>query len=172
LTGRSRAWLAVASCFLVLVAACGGESSDVALDGSPRVPDVEGVVVSIADDASSIELDGGRTFQLERDLESFSTTDGSTTPVRSWQDKYVHLGVEGKTARWIAGVASVVEQGEQELGYYIGVLNRVQGQRLEFKDGTVLRLDGDLDVPEEALGHRYMATIDVADRVVVALSPQ
>jgi hypothetical protein len=70
----------------------GGDDGRVALDGSPRVPDVEGVVTKVADDFSTITLDGGRTYDIPRDVQSFSSSDGSTQP-----------GFQKCTSRWIVG---------------------------------------------------------------------
>ena len=178
---RAVAAVAVVAALGGLAGACSGGDDDgppeghVTLDGSPRVPDVEGVVEAMAEDLSTLTLDGDRTYEIPKDVQSFSTVDGSTQPLRRRLNQYVHLGVDGRTVRWIAGIATVVDNtgsGGGKVVYYVGELRKATGERLEFADGTVLRLQAGADVPAEAEGKQVLATIDPAKRVVVGLAPQ
>ena len=164
---------------LVAFAGCGGDDEDapagIALDGTPRVPDAEGVLVEIAEDFSTLTLDGDRTYEIPEDVQSFSTVDGSTQPLRRRLDQYVQLGLEGKTVRWVAGIAAVAEGPDgNDRVFYTGELRKVSGSRLEFADGTVFRLaDGASSTSlEEAEGSQVLVTIDPAQRAVVAVDPQ
>ena len=166
--------------FVLLLAlafgACGGgdDRAGIALDGSPRVPDEEGVVASIADDFSTLTLDGGRTFEIPDDVQSFATVDGSTQPLRRRVGQYVQLGVDGRTVRWVAGIAAVVDGPTGRVVYYTGTLRDAVGRRLDFADGTVLQLDDAADpgAVEAAVGRRVLASIDPARHVVVGLAEQ
>jgi hypothetical protein len=168
---------------LVLGAALSGACGDdggtklppgaVVLDGSPRVPDAEGVVESIADDFSSLTLDGGRTFPLREKVQSFSSVDGSTQPLRRRIGQYVHVGLEGGKVAWVGGIAAVVTSPDgTKAVYYSGKLRAAKARRLEFADGTVLRLVDGAAPPVTAEGENVLATIDPDKRVVTALVPR
>jgi hypothetical protein len=132
----------------------------VRLDGSPRVPDAEGVLVDVAGDFATITLDGKRTYKVSKALQSFSTIDGSILPLAGRIGEYVQVGLEGKTAVWIASVADIIDDGEQQLVYYTGSIAAHDGDQLTFKDGTVLTLGSGVDVP------------DGAEHVVVTIAPK
>jgi hypothetical protein len=152
----------------------GGDDGRVALDGSPRVPDVEGVVTKVADDFSTITLDGGRTYDIPRDVQSFSSSDGSTQPLRRRVGQYVQLGVVGRKVRWVAGLAAVVQGPAGPVVYYPGTVRQVDGRRLELADGTVLRLGPGVAPAgaKAATGKRVLASIDPERHVVVGLAQQ
>ena len=127
------------------VGACSGGDADkpsIALDGSPRVPDVEGLVDKVADDFSTLTLDGDRTFPISKKTQSFSTVDATTQPLRRWVGQYVHVGLgDDREVEWVAGIAAVVPAADgTQAVYYSGELRKAEGRRLEFADGTVLRL--------------------------------
>jgi hypothetical protein len=158
-----------------LLGACGrggGDDGHVALDGSPRVPDVEGVVAKLADDFSTLTLEGGRTYEIPKDVQSFSTVDGSTQPLRRRVGQYVQLGLDGRTVRWVAGFSAVVDGPSGPVVYYTGTLRKAVGARLEFADGTVLRLAPGAGSVSQAVGERVLASIDPERRVVVGLAKQ
>ena len=151
---------------LALLAACNSSSPPaVLLDGSPRVPDVEGVVQKAS--KAGITLDGNRKFTVSDKLISFSTYNQRVVPVGSTVGKYVQLGVDDGQAKWLAliGVVSTDETAGGETVRYQGELTKVVGHRFEFKDGTVLRLASNLTAPDDPLGLTYVV-IDAKRRVI------
>ncbi|MDQ1374676.1 MAG: hypothetical protein QOJ09_2014 [Actinomycetota bacterium] len=124
----------------LLAGACHHARADrVVLDGRPRYPDVEGVVQSVS--VKRIVLDGGRSYAVSPNLQSFSTYTLETTPLLGRLHQYVQVGLQGHTAVWVAGVGAVVRSpSAPPAAYYLGHLVRVQGRRAVFRDGTVLRL--------------------------------
>jgi hypothetical protein len=134
-----------------LLAACsddegGTPTTFVKLDGSPRVPDREGIVTDLADDLSTLEIDGER-FEVSPALQSFATTDGSTRALRSTLDEYVHAGLRGRSVAWIAAIADVLHSSDGDVVFYVGGLQRIDDGRAYFDDGTVLRLAPGVDDP-------------------------
>lgn len=158
--GRLAALLVVA-----VLAGCSGAEDEAAfaLDGSPRFPDAEGVVEDIS--RQRITLDGDRTYKVSKNLASFSTYDLSTTPMLHRKGQYVHLGLDGDTAEWMAGIGVVVRvPGEAPVVYFNGYLLHVADERAVFRNGTVLRLaDGVKSPVDQGL---LRAEIDPARRVV------
>ena len=152
---------------MVMVACSGGGDRDrFALDGSPRFPDVEGVVERIS--TERITLDGGRSYDVASDLASFSTYDLGPTPLLHRKGQYVQLGVDGDTAEWMAGIGVVVRApGKAPIVYYNGYLLHVQDGRAIFRNGTVLRLADGVKSPAET--GLLRAEIDPARHVVRAL---
>jgi hypothetical protein len=153
---------------VVMLAGCsrGGDEDRFALDGSPRFPDVEGVVERIT--TERITLDGGRSYDVASNLASFSTYDLGPTPMLHRKGQYVQLGVDGHTAKWMAGIGVVVRApGKPPVVYYNGYLLHVQDGRAIFRNGTVLRLaDGVKSPAPEGL---LRAEIDPARHRVRAL---
>ncbi len=130
----------VGALLVALLAGCsrGGDDTPFALDGSPRFPDAEGVAEQISLDR--ITLDGKRTYKVAEDLASFSTYDLSTTPMLHRKGQYVHLGLDGDTATWMAGIGVVVRAPEKPpVVYYNGYLLKIEDGRAIFRNGTVLR---------------------------------
>lgn len=149
-----------------LGAACGGGSDDpaVRLDGSPRVPDAEGVVVKASRDG--ITLNGDRTYEVSSDLIAFSTYNRKPIQLAATIGDYVHVGLDDDEVQWIGliGIVTADEKGHRTASYQ-GDLVRIAGRRLEFKDGTVLTLAKGLVAPADGLGLTY-AAIDVDKGVV------
>jgi hypothetical protein len=133
---------------VVLVGGChaGGAGHRLVLDGRPRYPDAEGVVERVS--FERITLDGGRSYGVRKDLQSFSTYDLAAFPMLGRQGQYVQLGLDGQKAAWMAGIGVVVRRpGAPPVVYYNGVVVRRDGDRLIFRDGTVLRLGRGVTVP-------------------------
>jgi hypothetical protein len=121
------------------VAGCAkGDGHRLVLDGRPRPPDAEGVVEKIS--FESVTLDGGRTFQVRKDLQSFSTYDLAAVPMLHRLGQYVQLGLRDKKVAWMAMIGEVVQGAGAPVVYYNGVLLRLEGDRAIFRDGTVLQL--------------------------------
>lgn len=121
---------------------CGGSGGPrhVVLDGRPRYPDAEGVVTSVS--RSRITLDGGRTYKVSADLESFSTYDLQPISLFQRDKQYVQIGVHGGAVTWLAGIGAVVRiPGQAPFVSYVGRLKAIDSDhRAIFFDGTVLRL--------------------------------
>ncbi len=140
----------LATVMVVGLAGCfrGGEENKFALDGSPRFPDAEGVVEKIS--LERITLDGDRTYKVAEDLASFSTYDLSTTPMLHRKGQYVHLGLDGDTAMWMAGIGVVVRAPDKApVVYYNGYLLKIQDGHAIFRNGTVLRLADGVKSPTD-----------------------
>jgi hypothetical protein len=152
---------------LVLVAGCDSSGDEVvALDGSPRHPDDEGVVTAIS--FERITLDGRRSYDVSRKLLAFSTSTRELEPMLLRDGQYVQIGLDGRTMVWMAGVAAVVPTDPPAV-YYVGRLVAVEdGRRAVFADGTVLRLAPGVVQRER---RRFRARIDPARHVVVELVP-
>jgi len=130
---------------LALLAACsrGGGHASVVLDGSPRIPDDEGIVTAV--DLSSVTLDGHRTYRVEDDLVTFSNIDLQTVPLLFTKGQYVQVGADGHTARWIGTVAKPLKTTPPVV-IYEGTIRSVDDGRLVFANGTVLRVADGVDV--------------------------
>ncbi|MEY2459215.1 MAG: hypothetical protein QOG30_1045 [Acidimicrobiaceae bacterium] len=169
--------LALACATAIGLVACGGSSGPgsaapvtyVRLDGTPRMPNDEGVVTAMADDLSTFTLDDVRTYHTDPALQSFSTVDGSTQPLRRRLHQYVQVGLRDTTALWVAGIAAVVAaDGQPGVAYYTGVPKRVSDREVDFADGTVLILAADVETPPT--GALMRASIDVVSHKVTALA--
>jgi hypothetical protein len=146
--------------------ACGGGSSPAAvrLDGSPRVPDAEGVVVKAS--RNGITLNHGRRYKVSGDLVAFSTYNRKPIPLAATIGDYVHVGLDGDEVQWIGLIGLVVADADgHRTTSYQGTLVAVKGKQLQFRDGTVLRLAPNLTAPKDPLGSVY-AAIDVDKGVV------
>jgi hypothetical protein len=117
------------------------------LDGRARYPDAEGVVEKVA--FEQITLDGGRSYGVRKDLQSFSTYDLAAVPMLQRLGQYVQLGLDGKKVAWMAMVGEVVRNAAPPVVYYNGFLVRLDGDRAIFRDGTVLRLADGVTSPLE-----------------------
>lgn len=160
---------------VVLLAACGDDGATgvadamVPLDGSPRIADDAGRLVDIAEDFSSITLDGDRQYEVDPRLQSFSALDGSIQPLLKWRNQYVQVGLADDTVRWIGGVAAIVDvPGQDAAVYYTDVLVEQDGRRLVFRSGAVFDAATGVAPPSEP-PVPVVATIDVATDQVVAL---
>lgn len=160
----------------MLVSACGGDDDSVAgpaveLDGTPRIADVEGRLVEVADDFSTLTLEGDRTYDIDDDLLAFAATDASVQPVLRLVDQYVQVGLDGDTAIWIGGISAVVDLPDTDpVSYFTDVLTEVEGPVATFRSGTVLTLSDGVEAPSE-LPAAVVATIDVGAGEVTALEP-
>ncbi|HYH51723.1 MAG TPA: hypothetical protein VEG38_19435 [Acidimicrobiia bacterium] len=134
----------------LLLGGCARSADDrLVLDGRPRHPDAEGVVEEISFDR--IILDGGRSYGVAKDLQSFSTYDLAAVPMLHRLGQYVHLGLNGKKVEWMAGIGVVVRSpAAPPVVYYNGVLVRLEDDRAIFRDGTVLRLADGVTSPVES----------------------
>jgi hypothetical protein len=136
------------------------------LDGSPRMPDVEGVVEHIS--FERITLDGGRSYGVSKELSSFSTYDLAAVPMLHRQGQYVQLGLDGRQVVWMAGIGVVVRApGTAPVVFYNGYLSRLEGRRAIFRDGTVLRLGRGVESPRPS--GQVRAEIDPEAHAVRAL---
>ncbi|HEV7689100.1 MAG TPA: hypothetical protein VGQ80_21155, partial [Acidimicrobiia bacterium] len=100
--GSSRVYFLLVAGALVLAGCANSSSHRLVLDGRPRYPDVEGVVDQIS--FEQITLDGGRTYGVQKDLQSFSTYDLAAVPMLQRRGQYVQLGLNGKKVAWLAGI--------------------------------------------------------------------
>jgi hypothetical protein len=153
---------AAAVLLALLVTACSHDRDPLVLDGSPRVPDAEGVVASVS--AERITLDGNRSWPLSPSLQSFSTYTLETVPVRQDDGRYVQLGIEDGNVVWVAAVGVVITT-PRPLVVYTGELRRVDGRRAIFRDGTVLTMDRGVVAPSP--GAVVRAEIDPGRHAVV-----
>ncbi len=166
---------------MFLLVSCGGGAAGnedhlhVALDGSPRVPDAAGVVTAMDDDFATLTLDGDDVHPIDPSVQSFASLDGSTQPLRARLGQYVHVGLDGDTIVWVAGIGSVLRLPDQpETVVYLGAITEVDrpGRRLILRDGTVFAIGDELaldDVPDPSDGpvpavlHISVATDTVVD---------
>lgn len=156
----------VLAALVLLLGACGAGSEKpvVLLDGSPRVPDAEGVVIEAS--REGITLNRNRTYKVSPELIAFSTYNRKPIQLASTIGDYVHVGLDDGEVQWIALIGVVVVDAEgHKTAAYQGKLVRIDGRRLEFKDGTVLTLQQGLVAPADGLGDVY-AAIDVDKGVV------
>lgn len=160
---RSR-WAAGVVSIALLAGACGGDSGpDVALDGSPRVPDDEGVLTAVSNER--ITLDDERTYDVDKHALVFSTYTRAVESLQNRKGQYVQIGTDGDRMEWMAGIAAVVP-GDPPTVYYIGHLTEAGARTLIFRDGTVLRRGEGVEVPPEG---RVQVTIDARARRAVAV---
>ena len=159
LRGSSRAVVLV----LALLVGCSGDDApDFALDGSLRVPDDEGIVTDV--DLESVTLDDERTYDVERDLASFSAIDLSTVPLLFTEGQYVQVGVDGDTLVWIGAIARPLATDPPTV-LYAGKIDAARRNTAEFANGTVLQLDASIDLTPR-VGDEVRVTID-PDRKVI-----
>jgi hypothetical protein len=143
----------------LLLASCsrGGGDGGFALDGSTRWPDDEGIVTAV--DHESVTLDDERTYDIERDLASFSAIDLRTVPILFAKDQYVQVGTDGDQVVWLSTIAKPLAS-DPPIVLYEGQVERVTERIVEFENGTVLRLgDG-------------LAADDLSGAVQIALDPR
>ena len=139
------------------------------LDGSPRIPDDEGVATAL--DFGAITLDDARTYDISDELRSFSTYTLAAEPMITRRGQYVQVGLAGDTVVWIAGIAAVVPQPDgSDAVFYAGRLAEdwlLEGGRAAFIDGTTFEvapgvtLDGNED--------ELLVRIDVSEHRIAAV---
>lgn len=176
--GRTSA--AALAVLALAVGACGDDDAGgqtdkahefVPLDGSPRVPDDAGTVVAVADDFSTLALDGDRVFEIDERLQAFAAATGSIEPVREFVGQYVQVGTDGDTVQWIGRISAVAAQPDgRKLAYYVGVATEVDDRQVTFREGTVLELADGVELPGP-VPVAVTATIDVTTNVVTAAEP-
>jgi hypothetical protein len=169
---------AVLACMVSIAfvpAACGrggGGQPVVRLDGSPRVPDDEGVATALSH--TSITLDGARTYPVSERLVSFSTYTGAIEPMITRKGQYVQIGLDEEDGKkvmvWMAGVAQVLATAQPAV-YYTGTYVRTieGGKRAVFRDGTVIRLSPDVTVRGKS-GTGVIVRIDPATHEAVEVT--
>lgn len=164
---RKHAALVVFLAFAVVGGGCTSKaSSDVArvrLDGSARVPDVEGVATAVSRKALTIN---GHHYRISPKLQSFSTYDGAPAALLSREGQYVQGGVKHGVVGWLAGVGVVVQPAKTV--FYLGDLVGVQKGRLVFRDGTTLRVAHGLDASARG---RVRVEISATRGVVATITP-
>lgn len=141
----------------------GGDPRDI-LDGEPRVPDDEGIATRL--DFERITLDDRRTYGVSEHLLAFSTYTLQLEPMLTRRAQYVQIGLDGGTMVWMAGIGAVLPAGDRLSAYYNGVLTGVEGGRVTFEDGTVLRIGDGVEIPER--GSLVQAQIDARAHEVVS----
>jgi hypothetical protein len=155
---------ALATSAVITMGACGSSSPVVKLDGSPRTPDVEGIVEKAS--INGVTLDGNRSYGVSKKLISFSTYNRKPVALVSTIGAYVQGGLRGGKVVWLAkvGPAPADANGHRTVQYQ-GDLVSISGSRLTFKDGTVLTLGKGLRAPGDATGPTYIV-IDAEKHVV------
>lgn len=158
----------VAALFVTLTSsACGGGSNaaeGIKLDGSPRVPDVEGVATNITRKAITV---GGKTYEFASTLQSFSTYTLELEPVVSRKGQLVHVGLDGDLAVWVAGIGEPI--GDPPTVVYAGQLVKLDAGRAVMRDGTTFPTGKDSVV--EAKSGSVQVRLDPADGLIIDLRP-
>lgn len=146
-------------------------ATHVTLDGSPRPATEEGILVDVADDFSTLTLDGDRKLAVDPALVSFSAGDGTIVPLLRLRGQYVQLGVDDGVAEWIGGISAVVDLPPgAPVAYFTDVLVEVDTDVATFRSGTVLTIGPGVEPPSPA-PVAVVATIDVGSRQIIALEP-
>ena len=118
----------------------------VALDGSPRFGNDEGVATRVT--RSRIVIDDKRAYRVAPRFVSFSTFTARPEPMRQRLHQYVLVGHHGRTIDWMAGVSTVIGTDKPQ-AFYQGRLLRVDDKhRMIFRDGTVLQLARNVAAPK------------------------
>lgn len=132
------------------------------------MPSDEGVVTAVT--FASITLEGARTYEISKSVESFTTNEHRVTPLVHWLDRYVHLGVnKEKVALWVAGIGIVPKGVEDHRVVYSGVFNKLDAKgRAVFADGTVLKLGPGVTPPEP--GKQVLVYLDAIAKQIVQIA--
>lgn len=157
--------ISLLAALLLLAAACSGAGRDIRTE--TRFPDDEGIVADV--NFARIVLDERRSYKISAEVASFSTHNGAVIPVLSWKGKYVHVGLDGKTAVWIAGIGLPDRSvGPPVVHYTNGLFLRVDSRRRAiFADGTVLKLARGVNTPPPKT--TVTARIDPAKHLVIEM---
>ena len=123
----------------------GSDGEKVTLDGTPRIPDAEGVVSEVS--FTELTLEGGKTYRIRRDLLCFSTYTLEPLPLLQRKGQYVQLGLDGDRVVWLASIGGVVK-GDPPTVYYTGHLLEVSDGRAVFRDGTTFAVPEGIEVPD------------------------
>lgn len=124
---------------LLVAGACSSGSdarSEIVLDGSPRVPDAEGIASITRPDLIEI---AGKQYEVSPNLVAFSTHDLSLTPLVRWEGSYVQVGLDGDKVVWLAGVAGIVS-GDRPVAEFSAQITSVDDDRVILEGGTVVTL--------------------------------
>lgn len=171
---RTLATAALLGLAALTAGACGGgdPAATIKLDGSPRVPDDEGVVTSVDVEGRRLILDGERDYEVSEQLKSFSALDLSTQPLADTEGAYVQVGLSDDIVVWIGRIAQLVPT-EPPAAFYVGrfeSIREIEGiRRAVFGEGTVLQLDEGVEPPEGAEGQVLQAQIDPKSHSVTSL---
>lgn len=156
----------IAAAALGLIAfACGG-GPDSVLGTGPRIPDAEGIATEVT--LEQIEIDGDKTYPIGDGVESFTTRSHEVTPLLTWKDKYVHVGLnDDGDVDWVAGIGTVVDS-KPSYTLYTGIFEAVDDEtgRAVFEDGTTLELASGVKPPAEG---EAVVTIDPAKHAVTKI---
>lgn len=161
--------LFLVAAFAVVGAACTrGEPQTILEAGQPRFPDAEAVVTDIS--FERLVLDDGKSYAIHPEVESFTTRGHAITPLLTWTQRYVHVGLndEGEVV-WIAGIGVVPAGQEDGRVFYTGVFQEMQQGRAVFEDGTTLKLAEGSRPPSK--GIEILARIDPDRDLVVEIQP-
>lgn len=117
-----------------------------------------------------ITLEGVRTYQISKTVESFTAREHTTTPLVHWQDRYVHLGLnKAKVVLWVAGIGLVPKGVADPKVLYSGVFDKLDAKgRAVFADGTVLKLGPGVTSPES--GKTVVVSIDPIAKQIVQIT--
>jgi hypothetical protein len=155
---------------LVLLHGCfrqGQETVD--YSKTARFPDDQGRVTGI--DFSTIQLEGRRSYDISDDVQSFVTYSGKVTPLLSWKDKFVHLGLDkDRKVIWVAGIGVIDRSAGPPSVYYTNAtfVRTAPKRRAVFKDGTVLVVPEEVQLPKK--DSKVTARIDAEKHVVIAFT--
>jgi hypothetical protein len=160
-----RKFRAVAVLAVFALGACraGEPVATIKLDGTPRLPDRQGIVTDVSLEKIAID---GESFTLSRKLRCFMTYTLAAMPVLQTKDAYVHIGLRSKKVVWVALVARTLPGPDgQKQAFYQGTVKAFSGGRATFVDGTVLPVASGVSLP--ASGTKVQVRIDPkAGRVV------
>jgi hypothetical protein len=152
---------------LVFVTACSGREQ--AIESDRRVPDVSGIATNATLDR--LEIDGDRSYEIDRSVESFLTRSHRISPILGWEGKYVHVGLDDDDrVIWIAGIGQV--SGKPPTVFYSGVFESFDRSTREatFEDGTVLKFERGVEAPQR--GREVVVQIDAGKDVVAEIVNQ
>jgi hypothetical protein len=150
---------AIAVMVVLLAGGCARSSASnaIALDGTPRVPDVYGVISAVNLERLTL---AGRTYKVSPKLQCFATSSLQVVPLLGRLHHFVHAGVDGDEVVWLAGFGPVAQiQDAPPTVFYVGTSKGAfGGGRVKFRDGTVLPIEAGLTIPPAE--QRVRADID------------
>ena len=138
ITGKIRRLLGIATA--VTAVACSHPYRTITLDGSPRLPDAQGIVSSVS--LTSLRIAHGPQLRIDSRLLSFSAANLAPVPVLGRLHQYVQIGVHRHAVVWIASFGTVVRApGRAPAVYFFGRAVRLGKPRnLVFDNGVVLHV--------------------------------
>ena len=146
---------------LLLGTGCRSEPADIR--ETTRIPDAEGVVEEIS--PGSLKLAGGRGYEIAGDVKVFTTGGRNQLTPDQLKNRYVHLGLSEGRVVWISSIGLVQQETNQV--FYTGRVAAVREGRIHFDDGTVLKMSGGEDPPEE--GATVVAILEASSGRLVEL---